>query len=239
MLNQMSYRPGRRHLVLGIICVAFFLMDVSSVYAAHHNIDRSFRHPQSHALVHGIFRSLCVLMGIHIADYLLHRLGIAMKVIPPTFWQRAIASDWLPRIWMLACPLAFTAWTVRSIGPLGHAFSNVWSGVLFVVVILLSALLGFMAAIPTGWLVLGPILMAHGERNGGPFVPGDLVQIVSGAYRNRVALVYSPWQHETVRVDLGEEAKKQYKDVFSAYQLLRAERPKQPDGGERSNGRSQ
>jgi hypothetical protein len=152
-----------------------------------------------------------------------------MAELTPTFRQRVIASDWLQCLWMLTFALGITLWTVRSIGPVQHAFGNAWSTFLFMAVLLMSAMLGFVLSVPTAWVLMGPTLMDQGKRNGGPFKPGDLVQVISGPYRNRVARVYSTWQCETVRVDLGEEAKQQFKDIFAAYQLLCVERSEATD----------
>lgn len=152
-----------------------------------------------------------------------------MAALTPTLRQRLIASDWLPRLWMLVFALVITVWTIRSIGPVQHAFGNAWSALLFVAVLLLSGMLGFVVSVPAAWLLMGPTLMDQGHRNGGPFKPGDLVQVISGAYRNRVARVYSTWQCETVRVDLGEEVKRQFKDIYAAYQLLCIERAEPTD----------
>jgi hypothetical protein len=49
------------------------------------------------------------------------------------------------------------------------------------------------------------------------------VKRLAGKHRGRVARVYGNWQCETIRVDLGPEAKEAYADIFAAYQLLRME----------------
>jgi len=146
-----------------------------------------------------------------------------MAPVTPTLRQRILASDWLPRIWMLGVPLVFAALTIRSVGPLRYAFSDVWSAGQTALASVLAFSLGYIAAIPTAWVLFGPILMDQGVRNGGPFKPGDLVQIISGPHRNRISRVYSTWQHETLRVDLGVDAKASYSDIFADYQLLRVD----------------
>lgn len=141
----------------------------------------------------------------------------------PTRRQRLLASDWLPRLVILGGPLLFTMATVRSIGP--GAFSSIWTAGLTIVVGLLSFTTGLFVGIPLVWILFGPTLMDQGQRNGGPFEPGDLVQVLCGPHRGEIARVYSTWQHETVRVDLGEDAKAQFRDIFAAYQLLRIDAP--------------
>ncbi len=133
---------------------------------------------------------------------------------------------------MVCVPLAVAILTVRSIGLNAEYFGDPWYVVMLVVATVLSLILGFFAAIPTAWVLLGPILMEQGIVNGGPFVPGDIVQIIAGPHRNRRSHVYSTWQHETVRVDLGEQAKAEYADIFAAFQLLRVEPGEQSDAHE-------
>lgn len=145
-------------------------------------------------------------------------------VAPQVTWrQKLLASDWLPRLWTLGVSVAVTGWTLLEIDP----GSEVWSDLAATARVLLSCaiafLLGSIASVPVGWVLFGPLLMAQGEENGGPFQPGDHVRIIAGPFRGRVAQVYSSWQHETVRVDLGDEPRRKYQDIFAAYQLLRVE----------------
>lgn len=135
---------------------------------------------------------------------------------------------------MVCVPLAVAILTVRSIGLNAEYFGDPWYVIMLVVATVLSLIVGFFAVIPTAWVLLGPIHMEQGIANGGPFAPGDLVQIIAGPHRNRVSRVYSTWQHETVRVDLGERAKSEYADIFAAFQLLRIETAEQSDARETS-----
>ena len=51
---------------------------------------------------------------------------------------------------------------------------------------------------------------------------GDRVQILAGPHRDRVFRVYEVWDERCqVRVDLDEEAKKEFTDVFSYTQVCR------------------
>ena len=47
-----------------------------------------------------------------------------------------------------------------------------------------------------------------------------MVQILSGPHKGRIARIYSTWQRGTVRVELGEEEKEKFKDIFGPAQLL-------------------
>jgi len=104
----------------------------------------------------------------------------------------------------------------------------------YLLLTIVSAAFGFMLGIFPGVLLLGPLLHARGVANGAPFHEGDAVQIISGSHRGTITRVYSGWQGESVRVDLGVAAQRTYDDVFSPTQLLRvanAETNARPNGG--------
>lgn len=137
-------------------------------------------------------------------------------------WQYVLATGWLPSIWHWVWSLVAVGFTAWSINPPLDAFrelSFLWT---FLLAMVLSFFAGGFAAIIPAWFVFGPILYAQGLENGGPFVPGDLVQVLAGEHRGRTGRVYRQWQNDTVRVELGETAKARYEDIFSAYELVRA-----------------
>jgi hypothetical protein len=76
-----------------------------------------------------------------------------------------------------------------------------------------------------------PILAIRGDMNGGPFKPGDTVQVLTGSHRGTITTVYSAWQGNSVRVRLGQkEEEETFKDVMCPWQLLREDDPPQhPD----------
>lgn len=144
------------------------------------------------------------------------------KQLEPTRAQRFYASRWPELLWsvgfaaitstivLIAAGASFEAATGSF-----HSFS--W----FVIVGVLGTFLGlFLAAFPRV-LWLGPTLYGRGLINGAPFRVGDLVQIIGGKFDSRVCRVYSKWQHDSVRVQLGEEAADNYEDIFGPTQLLR------------------
>ena len=89
--------------------------------------------------------------------------------------------------------------------------------------------LGRYAAIPLIWLLLGPVYHWRGGLNGAPFKVGDEVEILVGKNRGRVVKVYSQWQHDQFRVELGPEAEDKYQDVFSPFEVIRVrDRAKTP-----------
>jgi hypothetical protein len=61
--------------------------------------------------------------------------------------------------------------------------------------------------------------------NGSPFHKGDTVQILIGEYKGQVVNVYEEWKdRKDVRVDLGEIAMKDVKDVFSFNEICRVDK---------------
>ena len=139
----------------------------------------------------------------------------------PTKAQRFYASAWPEFIGFNGIALIVVILCLRSTGFRPSLLlewpTNIW----FVVVTLISALLGiFLAAIP-GMLLMGPLFYHRSVVNGAPFEVGDRVQIIGGKYDGTVTHIYSTWQGNAVRVDLGEQAKTSYRDVFGPTQLLR------------------
>ena len=60
------------------------------------------------------------------------------------------------------------------------------------------------------------------KMNGAPFHKGDVVQILVGEYQGHTATVYEEWRdRKQVRIDLGEQAKQHFKDVFSYNKICR------------------
>jgi hypothetical protein len=94
--------------------------------------------------------------------------------------------------------------------------------------------LALLTVLPLGWLIgvltLGVILThVAGQRNGAPFCVGDSVYVLRGRNQGRVSQVYTLFQGHSVRVALGDEAKKNFSDVFGWNEICRVEKPK-PDG---------
>ena len=91
------------------------------------------------------------------------------------------------------------------------------------------AVVAILAALPLGavlgmfvWPFIQPII---NSLNGAPFQVGDAVHILIGPHRDRVMRVYEIWPSRgQVRVELGEQAEKNVKDVFWNFEVCR-ERP--------------
>lgn len=139
----------------------------------------------------------------------------------PSRFQRLVASDVLIRVWLLTLPCLAVVFTLREIDPTLSGFTTSSGAFWTVVSGLLAFVAGFFLAVIVGWPLFGPFLMWCSEANGAPFAVGDRVMILTGPFADRMSTIYSTWQHDTLRVDLGEEAKARFEDIFGAYQLLR------------------
>ena len=157
--------------------------------------------------------------------------GTAMR---PTNAQYFFASPWPGRIWFTTIPLLLALAVGHTCASFLDPLSAWWDFVRFAWFVLLALLLGLFLAMFPGWFVIGPLFYGREMKNGGPFKVGDTVQILSGSHKGRIARVYSTWQGNTLRVELGAKEKEEFKDIFSPAQLLRdgsAEPDAAPNGG--------
>lgn len=155
---------------------------------------------------------------------------IGKKMKQPTRMQYFFAQEWPGRIWNMAIPLIVAIGTVRATGFSFDLLTDWHSALWSVGIFILGLLLGYFVAILIGWPILGPIYYDRELKNGGPFKVGDSVQILAGPHKGRIARVYSTWQGNSVRVELGEEAKKRFEDIFQPTQLLKEEDVEQSHG---------
>lgn len=90
-------------------------------------------------------------------------------------------------------------------------------------VLFLAVVLAMCVTIVLATFFLTPFYRRQAAENGAPFAVGDTVQVLAGPHAGSVGKIYATWQGETLRVDLGEEPKARYRDIFAPAQLLRAD----------------
>ena len=116
----------------------------------------------------------------------------------PSRLQFFFAQDWPLRIWLILIP------TCCAVASLYYCGWPPGMGLLWLLVIAALALAaGFFLAILVGLFVLGPIYCDRAVKNGAPFRVGDRVLILAGSHRGQVSKVYSAWQGDSIRVELG------------------------------------
>lgn len=128
----------------------------------------------------------------------------------PTRTQYFYARDWPGKLWFILVVPTVAAF-YHAATPTSMSWLN-W---------VLGAVFGFVLALLIAWPVLGAAYYDRLRKNGGPFKVGDIVQILVGPHRGRVVRVYSLWQCDAVRVDLGEGEKSNFKDIFGGTKLLK------------------
>jgi hypothetical protein len=139
----------------------------------------------------------------------------------PTRWQYFVASGWLLRVWVGGVILACAVYLMLA-SRFSFALLDDWViTVCLIVVLVLSVPLGVYVGGLVGRFVLGPIYMEQGRKNGGPFQIGDRVRILVGPHRDCVSTVCDGWQHDSVRVVLGDQEKCEFKDIFYPFQIVR------------------
>jgi hypothetical protein len=136
------------------------------------------------------------------------------------------------KLWWLVVS-ALTALAMFRFGEFSLATLSRWQNILALLGIIPAApLVGGLVALVTyaifRALVFDPerVLL---RRNGGPFNVGDRVIVLCGAHRGRIGEIYEvtygqggPPHDEILRVRLGEEEAKGYKDLFRERELMRA-----------------
>jgi hypothetical protein len=141
----------------------------------------------------------------------------------PSRAQYFFARLWLVHTWSAGVTLLCVIAAVRASGVTTSSLRE-WPLVLWLLgIVLVSALIGWFAALLFGWFLFGPLYFARGQKNGAPFRVGDRVHILVGAHRDAVVSVYEVWESRNqVRVELGDDEKKKVRDVFSYYEICRA-----------------
>lgn len=139
----------------------------------------------------------------------------------PSKEQYFYASPWPWRIWcisvvaLVVLPVSFVNRGLLVAGAeTGDVLQFLWC-------VVLAAGIGFFLAFFPGILVIGPFFYGRELKNGGPFMIGDHVRILSGKNKDRIAKIYAEFQGDAVRVDLGKEEKEALDDIYSPVQLMR------------------
>ena len=139
----------------------------------------------------------------------------------PTHLQRLFASKWLLRAWFVSTSVAAAALCLAGSGfRIEHVKDLPLLG-WYLLITPLAAALGIILGVFPGVIFVAPLLHVRGLFNGAPFREGDTVQVITGPHAGTVTRVYSGWQGDSVRIDLGGVAAETYADVVSPTEILR------------------
>lgn len=133
-------------------------------------------------------------------------------------WQGFVAAEWPSRIFVVVVGAAWLAYLSIHV-PAWRELASVSTSLAFLGLAAATFAVAAGVALIAGSLLLSPIYLFQASKNGAPFEPGDEVRVLSGRAKGRAAFVYSAWQGNSVRVDLGESAKKKFADIYGSFQL--------------------
>ena len=133
------------------------------------------------------------------------------------------------QIWFGIFPLFGLMLAIAVCRPTFSMFREWQYVLLFLLAMIVAPVLLFLVGVLIGFPIIGSIYYARELANGGPFKVGDRVYIIAGRHKGKVARVYSMWQGGTVRLELGDEAKETFKDIFGGNELLRADDVRKDD----------
>lgn len=141
-----------------------------------------------------------------------------VKSARPSWIRRGLTSNWLWLILFFGFPVsAGIIWLTRVRPAQEYSLWELWLGAFVGVVI------GFPVFYVVQYLV--------GRLNGAPFHRGDCVQILSSRHCGKIVRVYDEWpERGQVRVDLGDDLKRDVEDVFSYVELRRVNQRQRPCG---------
>ncbi len=136
-------------------------------------------------------------------------LDVSNQIIRMPYIRQLLAHDW---VWSIAL------WTaILAIGL--TVGMNIYTKTNNLVIAALCAATGGFVYSYIPLFILMRFIM---KLNGAPFHIGDRVQILTGSHRGKIESVYEIWKdHKEVRLDLGQQAKNEVKDVFSFLQIRR------------------
>lgn len=140
----------------------------------------------------------------------------------PSFRQRAIATDLPMRLCLLTALIAGQVhlWLTLEYS-LASFLNPSWFIVLAIISTFATAVLSVMGGMIVGWLVFGEFYSSQKERNGGPFEPGDSVQILAGPYAGQRATIIRALYIRGIEVRLETGDNRGARETYGSCQLLR------------------
>lgn len=151
----------------------------------------------------------------------------------PSRFEYFVASKWIPVIWFSTSVVAGISFCVYALWPISTA--TTWLLILDLCHIPVAGLAALFISGIVGAPIIGSFYLARAKKNGEPFRVGDTVHILKGKYKDIISDVYSVFDRgyangHYVHVNLGDEAKENFADVFQSWEVKRIARgPKSAD----------
>jgi hypothetical protein len=95
-----------------------------------------------------------------------------------------------------------------------------WNLYLFLLCPILMVSFSYFVGVWISVLVFPTIYGMIERMNGGPFKVGDTVLILSKKHLGKRGVIYEMWQGVQFRVDIGDEYKEKFMDIFNAEQVV-------------------
>jgi hypothetical protein len=141
--------------------------------------------------------------------------------------QYVFAYDILGKLCFVGFPLAALIAVFLIIAPGVVVLTDLKVMALLLAVVILAILLGVLVGALFICIFLSPFYLAVERMNGGPFKGGERVYVISGKAKGMTTKVYTGWQGLSARIELGEEEKANFKDVYSSLSLIKIEETEQ------------
>ena len=139
-------------------------------------------------------------------------------------WLQRLLAQWVLYYFIPILGAIYAEWLAITHSQITSMIMTDWRYVAWLVAfILTSGPFGFLLGIFVAYLPNQFFYHLAIRLNRGPFKAGDCVQIISGKFAGTVTTVTEGWQGNSVRVDLGADAKKNFKDIFQPPELMRAD----------------
>ena len=135
--------------------------------------------------------------------------------------QYIFAYDIPGKLCYIGFPIAMLVACFLIVDPSVAILTDVKALALFLVIVVLAIPLGVLVGGLFICFFLSPFYLAVERMSGGPFKKGDRVYVIAGTAKGKVTEVYSGWQGLSARIELGEDKKPNFKDVYSSLRLIK------------------
>ena len=143
----------------------------------------------------------------------------------PSLFRRIFAKLTITGIWIAGHAIAVGYLLGNMVWDSYYPFSGVWSAIQFIGFVIAGSLLGCLFSLITTAVILAPLYQVFLHFSGGPPTSGEWVMILAGPHRGRITRVYSSAQGNSVRLELTDQERERYKDIYQPHEVQRVSEP--------------